>query len=120
MSLPGSDVRQLMDIGVRPTIGQASGGVLNRFEQALGNTFPFLGDMVKASRRRSVLDFNRGVINDTLEPIGETLPASTATGRPALNYAIDATQDAYNKAVPQAGAQLDQQALSELRRCKTD
>jgi hypothetical protein len=120
MSMPGSDVRNLMDIGVRPTIGQASGGALNRVEQGLANTIPLAGDLIKAARRRSVLDLNTGVMNDVLAPIKEELPKGMEVGRDALNYMADRVSDAYNRAVPTAGALFDGTAETALQRLKNN
>lgn len=112
MSLPGSDVRKMMDIGVRPTPGQASGGMVNRLEQA-ATSIPIVGDFIKSARARSVDQFNIGVINDALAPIGETLSA-TKPGRDAILEMGGKISDAYQRAVPAAGGQLDQQAMQEL------
>jgi len=120
MSMPGSDMRQMMDLGVRPTIGQAAGGFLNRMEQGLGNTIPVVGDMIKASRRRAVLELNTGVMNDVLSPIGVQLPKGAEAGRDSLNFMADNVSNAYNRAVPSAGAPVDQTAQADLQQLITN
>jgi len=117
MAQPGSDVRKLMDMGVRPTIGQASGGVVNRIEQGL-TSLPIVGDMIKASRRRAVVDLNTGVINHVLEPLDEELPKGVQVGREALNHMADRVTDAYARSVPAAGAPLDASAEAALVQLK--
>lgn len=115
MARPGSDVRNLMDLGVRPTPGQMMGGAFNRIEQGVANVTPLTGDMIKASRRRGVLSLNEAMVNDVLAPIGVRLPQDTEIGRPALNFMADQARDAYQAAVPAAGAFLDPTAERNLQ-----
>ncbi len=108
----GSDTRTLMDIGVRPTPGQMMGGTLNRIEQA-ATSLPVIGDFIKSARQRSVYQFNMGVMNDALAPIGETLDATTP-GRGAIDEMHTRISNAYDRAVPNAGGMVDPQFQQEL------
>ena len=118
MAQPGSDVRTLMDVGVRPTIGQAAGGAINRIEQGL-TSIPVIGDFIKNARQRSVYQFNMGAMNDALAPIGETLDATTP-GRQAVEEMANRISNAYQRAVPQAGGTLDQQAMQSLAQVRAN
>jgi len=112
-------VQALMDAGVRPTIGQlagASGGpvgrALSRGEEALGSV-PLVGDFVRSGQAGAVQQFNTGAMNNALAPIGQKLENSTV-GRDAFTEMSDKIRDAYNKAVPNAGAMLDNQAVNDF------
>jgi hypothetical protein len=118
MAQPGSDVRTLMDAGVRPTIGQAAGGAINRIEQGL-TSIPIVGDFIKSARARSVYQFNMGAMNDALAPIGQTLDA-TKPGRAAVEEMANKISNAYQQAVPNAGGQLDQQAMQDLAQIRVN
>lgn len=115
---PASDVSRLMDIGVRPTPGQMMGGAANRIEQGL-TSLPLVGDLIKNARQRSVYQFNMGLMNDALAPIGETLDA-TRPGRGAVEEMANKISNAYQRAVPQAGGTLDQQATQDLQQLRTN
>jgi hypothetical protein len=112
-------VQALMDAGVRPTIGQlagASGGpvgrALQRGEEALGSV-PLVGDFVRSGQAGAVQQFDTGAMNNALAPIGQKLENST-TGREAFTEMSDKIRDAYNQAVPKAGATLDNQAINDF------
>jgi len=102
----------LMDAGVRPTPGQIMGGTVGRMEEAL-TSVPGLGDIIKSGRARAVEQFDRGAINNALAPIGEKLRGMTID-RSAIGEAWDKVSDAYQRAVPEAGARLTTRAVDEL------
>jgi hypothetical protein len=77
-------VQQLMALGVNPTPGQIMGGSLNRMEEGLGSV-PIIGDFIRAGRSGALQEYNRGVINSALAPIGESLDAATPIGRQAID-----------------------------------
>jgi hypothetical protein len=118
MARPGTDVSRLMDIGVRPTLGQAAGGAINRLEQT-ATSIPIIGDFIKSARQRSVYQFNMGLMNDALAPLGQTLDA-TQPGREAIQEMAARISGAYQRAVPQAGGTLDQQATQDLAQLRTN
>lgn len=87
--------RYLLDRGVRLTPGQIAGGGAKRLEDTL-TSVPVVGDLVKSARARSVDDFNRAAVNETLAPIGKALPASVDTGHEAVAHATKTLGDAYD------------------------
>jgi hypothetical protein len=107
-------VAALTDRGVRPTIGQMMGGPVNRIEQA-ATSMPLIGDFIKSARARSVQQFNRGAVGDVLSDIGETLE-TPGMGRDVIAEMGDKVSRAYDRAVPQAGAQIDPQAAQDFTR----
>lgn len=74
----GGAVRRLTDAGVTLTPGQVLGGsdgfvgrAVKGIEDRLTG-FSGVGDVINATRRGGVEDFNRAAINDALRPIGES------------------------------------------------
>lgn len=108
------EVTRLMEAGVRPTPGQIMGGGVNRIEQAL-TSVPIVGDFIKSARARAGQQFNMGIYNEVLAPIGQTIEAAKP-GREALVELGDKVSAAYNNVVPQAGGQLDAQAITDINR----
>lgn len=112
-----ADVQQLIDNGVSPSPGQTLGGIWNRVEEK-AQSFPFVGDAIRAGRSRAITQFQRGAINQALEPIGEELNAGTPIGHEAVDEAATKISDSYNRIVPQMRTRLDKQFLdstSQLR-----
>jgi hypothetical protein len=94
--------------GVNPTLGQAMGGFLNRFEQGVGS-IPWLGDFIKTGRAGAVEEFNRGAINNALGHIDEQLPPDTPLGRPAIDTAETLIGNRYDQITPLLNVTLDNQ-----------
>lgn len=107
---PGT--RELAAQGVRPTVGQSLGGAANRVEQALSSV-PFLGDMIRAGRYRSVEDFNRAAYSRALEPLGEKYAGPI--GREGIEAVERKLSDAYGALLPKLTGTIDDQAANELR-----
>lgn len=105
-------VKALMAEGVNPTPGQVLGGAINRAEQGL-TSVPGVGDVIKSARRETVAEFDRGAINRVLGHVGETLE-SPSIDRGAISEMQQKVRDAYNAAVPNAGARFDQQVVTDL------
>jgi hypothetical protein len=55
------DAKELAKQGIQPTLGQSIGGVVNTAEQKL-RSVPFLGDMIRGARNRSINEFNEKAI----------------------------------------------------------
>jgi hypothetical protein len=108
-------IKVLQGIGVTPTPGQILGGSVGRAEEG-AMSLPFAGDAIRNARQRATEQLNRGIINNALEPIGESISPSTNLGREAINEAWDKVTAAYNSAVPNAGARLTPQAITELQK----
>lgn len=81
--------------GVRPTIGQALGGIANSVEQRLTSA-PIIGDAIAGARRRAVEDFNEAAINRAVAPVGGSVKGS---GQEAVARAGDILSDAYEAAI---------------------
>lgn len=106
------NVQMLRQAGVTPTMGQATGGLLNSIEQKLTSA-PVVGDAISASRRTAVEEFNRAAINRALAPIQAR---TTAVGHDAVREAGDAIGQALNTARASLGNfQVDQQAAQQLQ-----
>ena len=99
------NVKMLMGEGVIPTPGQILGGGFKRAEEGLSSV-PILGDFIKSAQIRAVEGLNRAAINRSLKPIGDSLPADLK-GREAIQYAIDALGDKYDKLLPKLTVQAD-------------
>lgn len=105
-------VRALMAEGVNPTPGQVLGGAANRVEQGL-TSIPGVGDVIRNARRTTVAEFDRGAINRVLGHVGETLE-SPNIDRGAIAEMQRKVHDAYQAAVPNAGARFDQQVVTDF------
>jgi len=78
------NLQTLRDIGVNPTLGRMLGPIGSRIEDA-ASSIPVAGDFIKSGQFQANQQFNRGVINRALAPIGESLDPATALGRPAID-----------------------------------
>jgi hypothetical protein len=58
---PTREARALMNQGVQPSVGQATGGRLNAWEQR-ASSMPFLGDLVDSARIRPLDEFQAAVL----------------------------------------------------------
>lgn len=107
-------VASLNKAGVTTTVGQTLGGAANRIEQALSSV-PFLGDMIKQARYRSIEDFNRAAYSRALEPIGLSMDKSMPVGRAGIAAVESKLSDAYNTLLPKLTGSVDDQLGNELR-----
>ena len=62
---PTAEARALMDQGIQPSVGQATGGLMNTIEQR-ASSVPFLGGVIDAARRRPFDEFQGSVLNRAL------------------------------------------------------
>ena len=114
-----SDAAQaLLKEGVDLTHGQILGGVVKHVEDGLSH-IPVLGDLIKNAQGRSLDTFNRAVVNRTLAPIGDSLPANVATGNDAFEYAADRLGKAYGDLLPTLKVQADAPFAIDLRNLTT-
>ena len=114
-----SDAAQaLLKEGVDLTHGQILGGVVKHVEDGLSH-IPVLGDLIKNAQARSLDTFNRAVVNRTLAPIGDSLPANVATGNDAFEYAADRLGKAYGDLLPTLKVQADAPFAIDLRKLTT-
>lgn len=107
-----ANVATLLKGGVPLTAGQILGGSARTIEDS-ATSIPFVGDLVKARQRDALQGLNTAVINRSLAPIGETLPAGK-TGFDATQYAQSKLGDAYDALLPKLSATADPQLQSDL------
>ena len=106
-------VRTLADEGVRVTPGQALGGLWHRIEDT-AQSYPFVGQLVRSAREKSVEDFQRAAANKSLREIGETVSPRTAPGPDLINEVEDKISAAYQRIHPNVSLRLDQQLGGDL------
>lgn len=106
--------KALMAEGVNLTHGQTLGGTIKHIEDGLSHV-PVLGDLIKNAQARSLDTFNRAVVNRTLAPLGESLPANIATGNDAFEYAADRLGKAYGDLLPTLNVKADAPFAVALR-----
>lgn len=99
--------------GVRPTVGQALGGVANKAEEK-AISLPFVGDAIASARNRAAGDLNQAVANRALAPIGGKVPAG-AQGREMVASVQSQLSDAYNKLLPKLTVKADQAFTQEVQ-----
>ena len=106
------NVQLLRSEGVRPTIGQTLGGMLNRVEEKL-TSLPVIGDAISSARARAALDLNNAAFNRALAPISQKMPPGMV-GREAVQYVDDAISSGYNKLLPNLTLRADQQLNANI------
>ena len=99
--------------GVRPTVGQALGGMANKAEEK-AISLPFVGDAIATARTRAAGDLNRAVANRALAPIGAKAPAGIE-GRDLVGHVQGKLSDAYNTLLPKLTVQADQAFVQEVQ-----
>jgi hypothetical protein len=113
--MPGlnSSVQKLLDAGIQLTPGQIAQSMFKQAEDSLAKV-PVLGSFMAAGQRRSILDFNKAIINQSLTPIGEKLPEDLRAGRKAIAYAENKIGSAYDKLLPKLNFQADAQLSQDV------
>lgn len=99
--------------GIRPTVGQALGGVANKAEEK-AISLPFVGDAIASARQRAAADMNQAVANRALAPIGEKAPATMA-GRDLVGHVQSKLSDAYNTLLPKLTVKADPVFAQEVQ-----
>lgn len=111
---PQGDVELLRSIGVEPTPGQASGGLVKNVED-LAMRAPILGPAISGARSRVNDQLNRAVALRALQPIGEKLPKGVEPGFGMVQYVDEAIGKVYDDATALVErAAPDQQFGDEL------
>lgn len=105
--------RRLSRSGVDLTPGQMAGGFGKRVEDAM-TSIPITGSMINSARRRGVDTFRRATFDQTLAPIGETLPKDIGTGNEAIAHAQKAIGGAYDRILPKLTFSFDNQLATDL------
>ena len=109
--------KALVQSGVQLTPGQLGGGVVRRAEEAF-KSFPILGNFIRGAEGRGIEGFNKGVLNQALEPIGQKLDPMIPAGPQAIAKTQEMLSAAYDKLLPQLRLKLDpdlSQALQDVR-----
>jgi hypothetical protein len=104
--------QKLRDLGVQLTPGQLIGETARDVETFATNLFG-IGPSISAAKERAIMSFNKGVINKTLDKIGDKLPEN-ATGRNAILYAADQVSNAYDDVLSKMKFNLDFKTTSGL------
>lgn len=94
---PRGAAAQMAGAGVPLTAGMQLG--MRPMESALA-AFPVLGTMVRRGEAKSIDGFDRAVVNQALEPIGETVPRNMVAGHGLVQMAQDKLSAAYDKVLP--------------------
>jgi hypothetical protein len=87
-----ADLALLKEAGVKPTVGQSLGGWANAGEEKLMSV-PFVGDVIGASRKRALQQFNEAAIDRAVAPIGKK---AQGAGQEAVAKAGDSLSAAYD------------------------
>lgn len=106
------EVQTLMRAGVRPTVGQLTGGPVKRIEDML-TSVPLLGDVIGAARLRAQDQFNRAAYNRALNPIGENAKG-LPLGSEGLNEIATKLGDAYDDLLGRVTLVPDQQVMQDV------
>lgn len=104
--------QKLTDLGVKLTPGQLMGETARDVESFATNLLG-VGPKISAAKERAVMSFNKGVINKTLDKIGDRLPEKT-TGRDAILYAADQVSNAYDDVLSKMSFNLDFKTTSNI------
>lgn len=100
------EVQMLMERGVQMTPGQLAGGMLRSAENAISSV-PVVGSFIRGAQHEATESFNRAVINDALQPIGQKLPAKIDLGRDAVDHAAEAISNEYRVILPRVKFKVD-------------
>lgn len=89
--------------GVRPTVGQALGGVANSVEEKL-QSVPILGDAIRAARGRASDDLRAAAMDRAAKPVGESVRG--LDGSEAVGELSKRIGKAYDEVLPKMGVNV--------------
>lgn len=101
IAAPASQARRLSRAGVDLTPGQMAaevpviGPAIRALEEG-ASSIPVAGAAISGARQRGIENFNRVTINTALEPIGIVVPENIQAGYPAVEFAQQALNRAYD------------------------
>jgi hypothetical protein len=113
VSPTGGRLAPLYALGVRPSIGQRFGGVVNNVEEKL-KSIPILGDAIEGTRDRARDQFQIGLFNDALGEIGSQIPKGMKPGHEPHAFAQRAFNEAYDTAKSGMTATADNGLATDL------
>jgi len=105
------NVQRMRDMGVTPTPGQTLGGAADVIEQQLTSA-PGTGVAIDRARTRTLEQFNKGVINEALLPLGKQVQSEGRDAIAEANRFIDDAYDAARSAVDKID--LDDEAMARI------
>ena len=95
------EMQKLKDMGMTQfTPGQLMSDIplvgkgIQKMEQEL-TSLPLSGSIIQSGLERTAQQFNRGVANKILEPIGEVLPKNIKPGNEMMSYLANKVDDSY-------------------------
>ena len=105
------DIALLKSKGINPTIGQTLGGIANKTEQKATSLFG-VGDSIQSAREASRNEFNRAILNDTVEAVGTKVDD---IGHAGVKQAGDAISGMYDDVWTKfKGVQFDKQFADDF------
>jgi hypothetical protein len=102
----------MRELGITPTPGQTLGGAFKKAEDFAQN-LPLVGEQIRSAREKVLFDFNKGVINKTLEKVNDKLPENVI-GRDAVRYAADQVSNKYDEVLGKMKFDLDFKTTSGI------
>jgi hypothetical protein len=111
------EAKALVDQGVKLTPGQMAGGIPRRAEEAF-KSLPILGNFIRGAEKRGIEGFNKAVLNQSLEPIGQKLSPTTEAGHDAILEARNKFSAAYDALLPNLKLNLDQDLVNDVANVK--
>lgn len=111
-------IQQLAKEGVPMTLGQMSGGMVKRAEDAM-TSIPFVGDVVRSGQRRALEGTYKAAMNRALSPVGAKLPDDVPLGREAFDYADTVLSAKYAELLPTLKIQADPAYVGGMKNLRT-
>lgn len=111
------DVKDLIKEGITPTPGQVLGGGFKSAEEKAAS-LPVVGDVITASQKRGVQQFNTAIYNRALKHIGDSLPKDKQYGREAYQYLSDKISQEYDDVLTNVKGKLDKKFITDISNIK--
>lgn len=93
------DLAELKRMGVQPTVGQTIGGHVGKFEEAAASV-PFAGALFSAPRNRALEEWQLGILNDIVKPLGGEIKEAGEIGIANAQAMIGRTYNAAFELMP--------------------
>lgn len=106
--------RELQELGVKLTPGQAFGGSAQVLEQS-AESLPVIGKMIKGTRAEAFADFNKAAVNKALQPVKEKI-SEKATGREVIAEGQKILTNKYDELLPKLKFKSDLNVKASLNK----
>ena len=106
--------KDLVKDGATLTPGELLGGGVKAVEDAI-TSMPVVGHTIKGAKRRSLEQWNKGVINDVLKPIGKNLNKTTKAGADSIAEAQKKVSKEYDNILVKMNTKVDQEFSSQMK-----